>query len=211
MHFAYVGTAIALIPVGVLFAFIPGPAVLFFALSAALFATQSLWLARRLDRASALAAAERCRALLAGARGDADAAFSALERALAHHDRVPIPFDRARTLVALGEVSRRAKRRRGAREALEGALGEFERLGAEVWVARARADLARVGGRAPSRAELTPAERQIAALVARGHRTKEVAAQLFLSPKTVEGHLSRIYGKLGVRSRTELARRFSDE
>jgi DNA-binding CsgD family transcriptional regulator len=59
--------------------------------------------------------------------------------------------------------------------------------------------------------ELTPAERQIAALVARGHRTKEVAAQLFLSPKTVEGHLSRIYGKLGVRSRAELARTFRDE
>jgi DNA-binding CsgD family transcriptional regulator len=167
--------------------------------------------ARRLDRASALAAAGRCRALLAGGCGDADAAFSALERALANHDRVPIPFDRARTLVALGEVSRRAKRRRRAREALEGALGEFDRLGAEVWVARARADLARVGGRAPSRAELTPAERQIAALVARGHRTKEVAAQLFLSPKTVEGHLSRIYGKLGVRSRAELARTFRDE
>jgi DNA-binding CsgD family transcriptional regulator len=166
--------------------------------------------ARRLDRASALAAAGRCRGRLAGARGDADAALTALERALAHHDRVPIPFDRARTLVALGEVRRRAKRRREAREALEAALREFDRLGADLWIARARAQLARVGGRAPSRAELTPAERQVAVLVAQGHRTKEVAAQLFLSPKTVEGHLSRIYGKLGVRSRAELAHMFRD-
>jgi DNA-binding CsgD family transcriptional regulator len=166
--------------------------------------------AQRLVRTSALAASARCRALLACARGDLVSALTTLDVALAHADRTSIPFDRARTLLVQGEVLRRAKRRREARATLEAAQRELERLGAVLWSDRARAGLARVGGRAPARDELTPAQRRIAALVAEGRPTKEVAAQLFLSPKTVEGHLSRIYGKLGVRSRAELARSFRE-
>jgi DNA-binding CsgD family transcriptional regulator len=78
-----------------------------------------------------------------------------------------------------------------------------------VWAERAQAELARVGGRPPSSGALTATERRVAELVAEGLQTKQVAGRLFVSPKTVEGHLSRIYEKLGVRSRTELARRLA--
>jgi DNA-binding CsgD family transcriptional regulator len=166
--------------------------------------------ARELDRSSALAATARCRALLDAAHGDLAAAVSTAELALTQHERLSIPFERARTLLVLGETRRRAKQKRLAREAIEAARSEFERLGASLWVDRARAELARVGGRAPSPGELTPAERRIAELVAEGLTNKEVASRLFLAPKTVEAHLSRIYGKLGVRSRAELARKFRD-
>ena len=80
-------------------------------------------------------------------------------------------------------------------------------MGAAVWAERARDELSRVGGRVPSSSELTAAERRVAELVAEGLQTKQVAAALFVSPKTVEGHLTSIYAKLGVHSRTELARR----
>jgi DNA-binding CsgD family transcriptional regulator len=164
--------------------------------------------ARRLDRVSALASSCRCRGLLAAARGELPAAVAAQERALHHHSRVPIPFERARTLLAYGSTLRRTKQKRAAREALERALVVFERLDAALWAQKARAELGRIGGRAPASGELTPTEERVAALVAEGRTTKEVAAELFVSVKTVEGHLSRIYAKLGVRSRTELARRF---
>ena len=84
----------------------------------------------------------------------------------------------------------------------------FEELGAALWAAKARAELASIGGRAPSSDELTPAEKRVAALVAEGQTNREVAAALFVTDHTVEFHLSRIYRKLGVRSRAELARRF---
>jgi DNA-binding CsgD family transcriptional regulator len=167
--------------------------------------------ARRLDRASALAAAARSRGLLAAARGDVASALSSLEVALAQHERVPMPFERARTLLVLGEVRRRARQKRSAREALAASLAVFDDLGAEVWAKSARSELARIGGRAPSSDALTPTELRVAELVADGRATKEVAAQLFVSAKTVEGHLSRIYAKLGVRSRAELAARFATE
>jgi DNA-binding NarL/FixJ family response regulator len=167
--------------------------------------------ARTLDRASALAASARCRALLAAARGDLASALSTLEAALAEHDRAAMPFERARTLLVLGEVRRRAKYKRAARETLEAALAVFEELGAELWAAKARSDLGRIGGRAPATDALTPTERRVAELVAEGRPTKVVAGELFVSVKTVEGHLSRIYAKLGVRSRAELAARFAAE
>ena len=84
-------------------------------------------------------------------------------------------------------------------------MATFERMGALEWARRAREELARVAGRAPSSGALTSTERRVAELVAQGLQTKQVAAELFVSPKTVEGHLTKIYGKLGVRSRTELA------
>ena len=167
--------------------------------------------ARRLKRTSALAASRRCRGLLAATEGNLASAVSTLESALAQHDRVPMPFERARTLLVLGEVRRRAKQKRAARETLAAALSSFEELGAEIWAGRARSELARIGGRAPTSDSLTSTERRVAELVAEGRPTKTVAADLFVSVKTVEGHLSRIYAKLGVRSRTELAARFSSE
>ena len=165
--------------------------------------------ARSLDRASALAAVARCRGLLAAAHGDNDDALAHLERALAEHARVRRPFERARTLLVKGSIQRRANRRRDARATLGEALSEFERLGAAIWAERTRNELNRVGGRTASPDELTPAERRIAELVASGRTNKEVASALYLSDRTVEGHLTSIYRKLGVRSRAELARTFS--
>ena len=165
--------------------------------------------AMRLDRPSALAAAGRCRALLLAARTDFDGALASVGEALAQHARVAIPFERGRTLLVLGAVQRRAKRKRAAREALEEALAVFERLGARLFAEQARLELGRIGGRRPPTDRLTPTERRVAGLVAEGRSTKEVAATLFVSPKTVEGHLSSIYTKLGIHSRTALARELS--
>ena len=106
-------------------------------------------------------------------------------------------------------MHRRAKHKRAARESLGAAEAIFEGMGARAWAERARAELARVGGRAPSGGELTPTELRVAELVAEGLQTKQVAAALFVSPKTVEGHLTSIYAKLGVHSRAELARRLT--
>ena len=97
------------------------------------------------------------------------------------------------------------KRRREARATLEEALAVFERIGAALWAERARAELKRISGRAATPGALTPAEERVAALVAEGKTNREVAAALFLSDRTVEGHLSRIFGKLGIRHRTEIA------
>ncbi len=162
--------------------------------------------ARRLERASALANCRRCRGLLAAQAGELGAALADYEDALAWHDRARIPLDNGRTLLALGVAQRRAKRRREARATLEKALALFERIGAALWAERARGELRRISGRAPTAGALTPAEERVAALVAGGKTNREVAAALFVSDRTVEGHLSRIFGKLGVRHRTELAR-----
>jgi DNA-binding CsgD family transcriptional regulator len=133
-------------------------------------------------------------------------AVSLLEQAVERHEAVGDPFGRARTQLALGVVRRRARQKRAAREAIEAALSGFEELGAAIWVKKARLELGRVGGR--TRVEgLTPAERRVAVLVAAGRTNREVAATLFLGERTVASHLTRIYAKLGVRSRTELARR----
>ena len=163
---------------------------------------------RALDRASALAAGLRCRGLLAAATNDGEGALEAFEQALAQHARVPMPFDRARTLLALGGALRRAKRKRDARATLDEAAQVFEKLGATLWARKARAELGRIGGRAASHGELTPTERRVAELVAEGRTNKEVAGTLFVSARTVEFHLSHVYRKLGLRSRAELARRF---
>ena len=119
-----------------------------------------------------------------------------------------MPFERARTLLGLGAAQRRSKQKARARATLEQALAEFEQLGAALWAAQARTELGSIGGRAPSESGLTPAEQRVAALVAEGKTNREVAAALFVTDHTVEFHLSRIYRKLGVRSRAELARRF---
>ncbi|HET7759822.1 MAG TPA: AAA family ATPase [Gaiellaceae bacterium] len=160
-----------------------------------------------LDRASTLAVLARTRGLVLAARGDLDGAFASFDEALREHARAEDPFQRARTLLALGATQRRAKQRAAARATLEQALAAFERLGARLWADKARADLGRIGGRAPSRGHLTESERRIAALVAEGHTNREVAAALFVTEHTVEGALTRVYRKLGIRSRGELAAR----
>jgi DNA-binding CsgD family transcriptional regulator len=159
-----------------------------------------------LDRAWALAILARSRGLLLAARGDAEGALASFERALAEHARSADPFQRARTLLALGRTQRRAKKRGAARTTLEEALAEFDRVGAPLWAEQARTELTRISGRAPSSGELTEAERRIADLVAEGHTNREVAAALFLTEHSVETALTRVYRKLGLRSRAELAR-----
>jgi DNA-binding CsgD family transcriptional regulator len=166
---------------------------------------------KRLDRAWALATGARCRGLLQAAAGDLAGAQKSLERALQEHERLPQPFELARTLLAMGSVQRRAKKRRGARESLGQALQMFEDLGASLWMDRTRAELGRIGGRAASPLDLTPTEERVAELVAEGQTNREVAASLFLSVKTVETNLTRIYRKLGVSSRRQLARRNRSE
>jgi DNA-binding CsgD family transcriptional regulator len=156
-----------------------------------------------------LAMGARGRGLLQAAEGDLEASLASCEQALDVHERMPVPFERARTLLIYGTILRRIKRRKAAREAIEAALSIFEALPAPVWADSARGELARIGGRAPSGDGLTEGERRIAELVAAGKSNKETAAMLFLSVHTVETKLTRIYRKLGVRSRTELSRQLS--
>jgi DNA-binding CsgD family transcriptional regulator len=163
--------------------------------------------AQALDRSWALAITARCRALLLAARGDFAGAQASFERALAEHARTQDPFQHARTFLAQAATQRRAKQRGAARLTLEQALAIFERLGAPLWAEKARSELQRIGGRPASRGELTEAEGRIAALVAEGRTNREVAAALFVTEHTVEGALTRVYRKLGIRSRTELAHR----
>jgi DNA-binding CsgD family transcriptional regulator len=160
---------------------------------------------RVLRRPWVTALAARCRGLVLAATGDLEQSLEVLDGAIEVHRGVPMPFDRARTLLASGRTRRRAKQWGPAREALEGALACFEALGAARWSAAARDDLERIGGRTPASAsELTPAEQQAAELVAHGMTNRQVADALFVSLKTVEATLTRVYRKLGVKSRAEL-------
>jgi DNA-binding CsgD family transcriptional regulator len=160
---------------------------------------------RALERSWALGAAGRCRGLLNASRGDLDGALRALEAAILQHDLSPMPFERARTLLALGQVRRRRKERRLARLALEEALSVFETVGTPLWADRARAELARVATRrAPE--GLTATEERIARLAAEGLTNRAIAERAFVSVKTVETNLKRAYRKLGISSRAQLAR-----
>jgi DNA-binding CsgD family transcriptional regulator len=155
----------------------------------------------------ALARAERSRGLVA----DGDEMESHFERALELHARTPDVFETARTRLAYGARLRRARKRIRARDELHAALEAFERLGAAPWADQAGAELAATGATARRRDpstldELTPQERQIARLLADGKTTRETAAAVFLSPKTVEYHLRHVYQKLGISSREELAK-----
>ena len=160
---------------------------------------------KNLDRAWTIATGARCRALVLAARGDLDGASAAADEAVRVHDHLPLPFELGRTLLVRGTVERRAKRKREARDTLTKALEVFEWLGAALWADKARAELARIGGRALSSMDLTPTEARVAELVAAGSTNREAADALFVSIHTVEANLKRIYRKLGIRSRTELA------
>jgi DNA-binding CsgD family transcriptional regulator len=167
--------------------------------------------AERTGRPAALAAAARCRGLLVGSLDDARQAF---DEALRRHDEAGVPFERARTQLCYGEILRRGRLRGPARAQLRAALATFTDLGAVPWVRRAEAELQATGltsrARLPSATEeLTPQELQVAAAVAEGLTNAAVAARLFVTPKTVEFHLSKVYRKLGIRSRAELVVRMS--
>jgi DNA-binding CsgD family transcriptional regulator len=160
----------------------------------------------RVAREWVLAHVMRCRGRVDAARGEVEAALDFLAQAVVEHEMVGDPFGRGRALLALGIVRRRSRQKRPAREAIEAALEAFETIGASGWAAKARAELGRISGRTREEG-LTAAERRVAALVAEGRTNREVAAALFLGERTVASHLNRIYAKLGIRSRTELALR----
>ena len=157
-----------------------------------------------------LATAARCRGLLLAAQGESDGALRALEEALAHHAGLEMPLERARTLLVRGQVQRRQRRKRAASDSLAETLELFERFGAALWAKRAREELGRVGVRPRAPQGLTAAERRVAELTASGLTNQEVAAAAFLSRKTVEANLTRIYRKLGIRSRAELGVRLAE-
>lgn len=162
----------------------------------------------RLGRAWQLAVGNRCRALYSAANGDLEGALAAVERALAQHDRLAMPFEQARTRLVMGDIQRRLRRRDAAARTVRAALAQFEQLGSPLWADRARKELARInvadrsGG-----AALTDSEQRIAELVASGMANKEVAEALYVSVKTVETNLTRVYRKLGIRSRSQLSAR----
>jgi DNA-binding CsgD family transcriptional regulator len=158
------------------------------------------------DRSWMLAVGGRCRSMLLASRGDVAAATVSAEHAMAEHDRLPMPFERARTQLVLGQLYRRQRRKEAASVALRDALATFEGLNTPLWADRVRAELARTNVAPTSGGGLTPSEQQVAELAASGMTYREVAAALFISPKTVEVNLSRIYRKLGIRSRAELGR-----
>ena len=160
--------------------------------------------ARRRQRPWATAAALRARAAILAERRSIDEAIAALHQALVLHEDVDMPVERARVLLQLGQLQRRTGERRAARASLQAATGAFTDASAHGWARRARDELARIPGRRGAMHELTPAELRVAELSATGRTNKEVAAQLFVSPKTVEANLGRVYRKLGIATRAEL-------
>lgn len=160
----------------------------------------------------ALARAHRAMAFVAESPQEGEADY---QRALAFHTDAPDAFERARTLLARGAALRRSRRRAAARQPLQAALETFDRLGARPWAERASGELEAAGATARRRSssgvvQLTPQELQVARLLGAGSTTKQAAASMFLSPKTVEYHLRHVYQKLGITSRSELARAIDD-
>lgn len=146
----------------------------------------------------------RCRGLVLAAQGELEGAIASLEGALGAADELGMPHQRGRTLLMLGRVQRRARRRADARATLKHAIELLDEAGVRLFAEQARRELARVGGRAPAGDRLTPTERRVAELVAAGSTNKDIAATLFVTVRTVEANLTRIYDKLGIHSRTEL-------
>jgi DNA-binding CsgD family transcriptional regulator len=168
-------------------------------------------LATEQDHPWGLVTATRCRSLIAlAARAAADDAAEGLRSAAVTYGELGLPFEHARSSLALGRAERRRRKWASARAALAQAADAFDEIGSTGWSELARAAVARVGARKPvAPGELTPAERRVAELAAEGRANKEIAAALFVTINTVEVHLSRAYGKLGVRSRSQLAKRLS--
>ncbi|MCE6998634.1 AAA family ATPase [Saccharothrix sp. S26] len=150
--------------------------------------------------------AARSRALVRMAWGDPEGADEALAAAAEALGRLPMPFERARTDLVRGRVLRRRRMKLAAREALLAARRAFDRLGAPSWVREVDGEVGRLGLRRGDEHELTATELRIARLVAAGMSNREVAGAAYVTEKTVEAHLTRIFRKTGVRTRRELAR-----
>jgi DNA-binding CsgD family transcriptional regulator len=159
---------------------------------------------KSLGRPWAQAVGARCHALLAAVNGDLRSARAACEQALSHHERLPMPFELARTLLVTGMIERRARHRQAARNSLGQALTTFEQLGAPLWAAKARRELSKITKNSSVRG-LTETESHVATLVTRGRTNREIASAMFVTENTVQTHVRHIFQKLGVRSRTELA------
>ena len=151
-----------------------------------------------------LAVTARSEALMAASDGDLDAAIGHLQAAMAHHEVLPMPIERGRTLLHLGRVMRRRRQKRPAADALANALLAFEEAGAAGWASQARRELDRIGVRPDTADGLTATEREVARLAATGMTNRQVADAMILSPKSVDGVLTRVYAKLDIHSRAEL-------
>jgi DNA-binding NarL/FixJ family response regulator len=159
-----------------------------------------------------LATVDRSMAVVALAGGYDEAAAARLARAAAAYRTLGLGFDAARTLLVLGRAQRRARKRAAARQSLEQARSAFDQLGCPGWARAADAELDRISGRrAAPGGGLTPGEQRVAELVASGLSNKQVAAQLYVSVATVDTQLRGVYAKLGIRSRTQLARRIGPQ
>jgi DNA-binding CsgD family transcriptional regulator len=165
----------------------------------------------RLDRAWLLAVGHRCRSMIEAGHGELQDAKTSAQRGMVEHDRLAMPFERARTQLVLGQIQRRLRQKEAATASLAEALATFDSLGTPLWAERCRAELARVGGGRRSDTLLTSSEQRVAELAATGMTNREVAAALFISPKTVESNLAKVYRKLDIRSRAELGRRMSQQ
>jgi DNA-binding CsgD family transcriptional regulator len=173
--------------------------------------TVRLWnQADRLNLPGCRALAARCDALIHAHGGDLKRAQDSLLQSVQLMDELEMPLERARSLLALGVARRRARQKASAQQALTEALDIFTAAGAPLWAGRVRNELDRAAG-THGGGELTAGERSVADLAAAGATNREIGVQLFLSPKTVEAVLTRVYRKLGVRSRTELARQLRPE
>ncbi len=155
----------------------------------------------------ASAVGARCRGMVFAARGELRAAEESLQRALSEHDRLPMPFERARTQLLLGQVLRRQRRKGLAATNLRDAHATFDELGTPLWAVRAGVELERMDAPRPRHSALTSSELRVARLATSGMTNKAIASALFISPKTVEHNLSSVYRKLAVRTRAELASR----
>ncbi|UUO01553.1 LuxR C-terminal-related transcriptional regulator [Mycolicibacterium novocastrense] len=162
---------------------------------------------REFDRAWTLLVAARCRGMWLAATGDVEAAVRVVAAAAEKHSELPMPLEHARTQLLLGQLYRRMRQKQTAAAALERALRIVEQLGNPLWAARIRAEQARVVARTGQDGELTPTEQRVAELAADGMSNREIAAAVYVSVKTVESVLTRVYRKLDVRSRAMLSRR----
>jgi DNA-binding CsgD family transcriptional regulator len=160
--------------------------------------------ARRAGNPLALACVGRCRGLLAAAEGDDDAASAALAQAVTELEALPYPLEYGRALLCLGSIHRKAKRKGAARDALERSDAIFNGLGARLWAEKTAAELRRISGRRRGSDNLTETEERVATLAANGRSNKQIAAELLISVHTVGAHLSQVYRKLGISSRSEL-------
>ena len=151
----------------------------------------------------------RSRGIVAAAHGDLIVAVREFESALSVHDRLPMPIELGRTWLQLGMVRRRRRQKRSAAAALVEAGTAFRAAGARAWEHRAEVELSRVGGPVASSDALSATEREIARLAASGMTNRQVADALVLSPKSVDGALTRVYAKLGIHSRAELGARMA--